>query len=507
MVSSLPQKLFHRLRLTAGAELRKKIWRLLVLRPTGIVPGYIHFRRGGTTKKRYGYQWDDERERGRLYREPRYHDQGEYQIPFGQNMDAWDGYDLEGSIKLASTSKPTARQLEVIESGGEILDTIDKETGYIVEHAVLKREGTPTVILNTQYQVVEKFQSLDIMRVCKAISLEVREVFYGENTFAFDTRARASITGYRHKDLKPSALSWQRSCVPAVPNDNGRPRTDQRLSTTMRNMFDKKRYQPTYTFEDSLMHFFNIIGPINASMVTKVKIEGHYKVTEAAWDGLPTGLSRILPVYSIILKRVCSNLRSLTIHMGTDTRPVYMGPGTVEHGRNDNRDEVKFYVADLEHEEPFDQSTGSQDEKIDAMVKRVVEDLPSLLELKLGDYKSSNMPEKDVKWGKSVQWIDVVDTRARQLYHPARSEAVGGLADTNFDYDNKRGYTGKDCNAKMQASSLHSPRTASHSGGQQHHSRGGRPWQDTGAANWKGKTLGSKLRGSFRSRRPGSGRR
>lgn len=464
-----------------------------MVRPTGIVPGHIHFRRGGTTKKRYGYQWDDERERGRIYRETYYYNQGGYEIPFGQNMDAWDGYDFKGSIKLASTSKPTARQLEVIESGGEILDTINKETGYIVEHTILKREGMPTVILNTQYQVVEKFQSLDIMRACKAASMEVREVFYSENIFVFDTRARASITGYRHKDLKPSALSWQRSCVPGLPNDNEKPMTEHRLSTTMRGMFDKKRYQPTYMFEDALMHFFNIVGPINASMVTKVKIEGHYKVTEGAWDGLPTGLPRLLPMYTIILKRVCTNLRSLALHMGTDTRPVYMGPGTVERRPIDNWDEVKFYNNDLEHEEPFDQSTGSQDEKIDAMVKRVVEALPSLLELKLGDYKSRNLPEKDVRWGRSVQWIDVVDNRARQLYRPPRNDAIDGLADTSSGYDNKRGYKGKACNAKMQAKSLHSPRAVSGNpwaGGGAQQSRG-KPWAKS--RNWRSTTRTSAV--------------
>lgn len=57
----------------------------------------------------------------------------------------------------------------------------------------------------------------------------------------------------------------------------------------------------------------------------------------------------------------------------------------------------------------------SDEEKIDNAVKKVVEGLPGLTHLQLGDYKSPGIGADDLKWGKSVCWLEFVKGRGSNL--------------------------------------------------------------------------------------------
>ncbi|PVH74858.1 hypothetical protein DL98DRAFT_658528 [Cadophora sp. DSE1049] len=121
------------------------------------------------------------------------------------------------------------------------------------------------------------------------------------------------------------------------------------------------------------------------------------------------------------------------------------------------------------------------------MAKRAVDALPSLLELKLGDHKSKDFPEKDVKWGRSIQWIDVVDARARKLYQPPNGGAVNGQRDTNSASEGgSRGESDGKQNGEVQQDALHPPSITSASGSQQYNNRGAGPWRNFGAGDVRG---------------------
>jgi hypothetical protein len=152
---------------------------------------------------------------------------------------------------------------------------------------------------------------------------------------------------------------------------------------------------------DPLMRFLWVTGPKNAARITRIKIEGHLHICFGVEDNhRPAGLSRIMQIYTPILKLAFTSLRSLTLHMGYDKECISMDKQVYELDNNS----FPLTVAD---DVPGDRGK-SDEEKLDRVVGRVVRELKGLKHLQLGDYKDEKIPSMDVKWGKVVRWMEVV---------------------------------------------------------------------------------------------------
>ncbi|KAG4433847.1 hypothetical protein IFR05_010665 [Cadophora sp. M221] len=311
---------------------------------------------------------------------------------------------------------------DLIRARKDIPDTVQNGTTTI--HTLFKKKEMPVMILNESDGRANSFTQFgygvrDLMVTCKQVGLEVAEVLYGENVFLFDTRREGKAfprpAGHDLTDFKASD-------IPGLTREAGMDQTEHQISLAIQYIFDKSRLQPKYVQEYPFMLFFNKISPTNAAHLNKIIIKGYFKVPELANIKEPIGLARILPIYATILSRVCPNLRALTLHMGTDTRPRSMCGERYryEHQLDGELDE-------LERFDRIDNSiTQTDDEMIDDAVKHLIQSLPSLAELKLGNYKSTSISRGDMRWGKSVRWIEMVEARALQSHTPVpdKSKAI-----------------------------------------------------------------------------------
>lgn len=110
--------------------------------------------------------------------------------------------------------------------------------------------------------------------------------------------------------------------------------------------------------------------------------------------------------------------------------------GTVNsHWRDDNSCPLK---TDDDH--PGDKGKTTEQKIYDA-VGALVEALPGLWELQLGDYKQAVIPDYDLQWGSSRRWMEVVKARLET------SEVVvtGNGDDEQREEDLNRGFRGHEC--------------------------------------------------------------
>jgi hypothetical protein len=149
------------------------------------------------------------------------------------------------------------------------------------------------------------------------------------------------------------------------------------------------------------------IGPYNASLLTKIKFESHFKVgyQSSENDPQPLGFAQLFPIYLAILRNLCGNLQELTLHTGIDKSGGYSK-------------EINYDTPDIKGP-----SNKTNEEIVDDAVGLLVKGLPWLRKLQLGNYKSLGDPEEDVDWGPSRRWVDVVNTRSTDdvLDHPCSS--------------------------------------------------------------------------------------
>jgi hypothetical protein len=250
---------------------------------------------------------------------------------------------------------------------------------------------------------VPGFNSLEILRTCKQISGEAAQVLYGENYFVFDTRGNAADPSRSFGERERGEFEALRYRIPGLEDRWGNSPSQGQVKRAIERLFDKKSYLPKFAFEDPLMRFFYEIGRENAKRLTKVKIEGHLNTRfRDETDRRPAGLGRVLPIYTLVLKDVCKDLRSLTLHMGYSEDYLYMG-SSWGHG-------YPTFPLPEKDDAPRDKEK-SEEEKIDAVVERVVRGLPGLRHLQLGDYKKAEMRDDDLEWGKARRWMGVVKER------------------------------------------------------------------------------------------------
>jgi hypothetical protein len=231
---------------------------------------------------------------------------------------------------------------------------------------------------------ISGFTNIPLLRTCKQTGVEGSKVLYGENNFVFD------IEGYHTW----KAFENEPERIPGIPDQDGNLPTEEQISLAINQIFDRSLRHPRFIWYDPLIHFLTKIGRDNAALLKRIKVKGIFRTTEAN----ELGFCEIFPIYTLVLNQACTNLRKITLHLGS---------------------EKQFLWQNLQGE------TGKTDEElIDDTMKALIEGLPDLQQLVLGDYEipctddgqpvwdaPSLKPSVD-EWGSLRKWAKIVDNRS-----------------------------------------------------------------------------------------------
>jgi hypothetical protein len=308
------------------------------------------------------------------------------------------------SFKTTWTTLPTREEKELINQGETTLpSSIDKETGETINNDIFKQDNDFIEVIHQKSVTVSGFDSIRVMRTCSTFHDEIADMLYGRNLFVFDARGNAIMQNH-WAEGNAQQFESLRFRIPGLEDQHGHTPTPRQVKRAIDRIFDKKSYLPTYAWEDPLLRFCYVIGRKNVQRLTKVKIEGHLQVCDRYGDNRqPAGLGRLMQIYTPVLKEVARNLRSLTLHLGFDQEYVNMS-------RVFSRGEMLSFNL-VEDDNACGDEGKSDEEKLDSIVGRIVEELRGLKHIQLGDYKKAEIPTHDTKWGKSVRWMEIVKKR------------------------------------------------------------------------------------------------
>lgn len=199
-------------------------------------------------------------------------------------------------------------------------------------------------------------------------------------------------------------------------------------------VFVRKEYVLQYAWEHPLLRFCHQVGRKNVARLTKIKIEGHlHTCIRDDSDRRPGGLGRVMQVYTTILREICKDLRSLTLHIGYDAECVNMTRV------------AKWMPFDCTEDDDIHDDKGKSDEeKLNRIVGHVVRELKGLQHLQLGDYKKAtirSIPVGDMKWGMAVKWMEVIKQRAEGVNAAGEYTGLSGLDNKRLarNHGNRRG--------------------------------------------------------------------
>lgn len=340
-------------------------------------------------RKIYQYQWEEFRQR--LY-------EGYCPTPSQHRDDTFE---------MAWTTSPTASQTKLIEAGEtELPTTNDEKTGAKINNVILKHSDKFIEIIHQMTITVSGFSGMGIMRTCSQLKNEVADMIYSGNTFLFDARGNAVERSFPWNETAAKEFEYLRHRIPGLEDSHGNPPRARQIGRAIERLFEKG-YLPRVAYEDPFLHFCWVIGKENVQRLTKIKIQGHlhagFNLDKS--DKRPFGLGRILPIYTVVLKEVARNLRSLTLHMRYDDECLDMDKST------------QWYPSfPLTRADDARGDEGKSDEeKLDSIVGRVVRELKGLKHLQLGDYRDAPIPTRDLKWGKAARWMEVVKNRSKDI--------------------------------------------------------------------------------------------
>lgn len=382
--------------LTAVAEIRQKIYRHLFHRPVGLVPGEIRYDHGGTFIKLYSYEWDiDDRHVDDDYCSP-----GRSYLPsYNETTRRW----VDKTWKTKSTKEEQAllesgalnRKYEDFFPDTFTLPTtnpyaaMNEDSGGVVSATrmytrdISKRgDFEPQVVNNIDVRITG-LCGISLLRTNKQIMEEATCVLYGENEFVFDTRGKKRYHLLRDGDggiHAYDAFSKDRHLIPELPLPDGRPPSPEQVDTAIDEMFSRDATQPIFNAKDPMTKFFNEIGPDNTSKIRSVQIKGFFKTADEDEEfkyNRPIGMAQTLPIYTTILNHVCKGLQRFSI--------FYDKCGALW----DDDVEEELDLAD--------------EERLDEIVGKVVDALPSLQKLNL-DHQYYWF-----RWGKAARWEVVVE--------------------------------------------------------------------------------------------------
>lgn len=155
-------------------------------------------------------------------------------------------------------------------------------------------------------------------------------------------------------------LDEARDSLPGSPDEYGNLPTEQQTSLLIEQLFNKQMNHPHFIWFDRLIHTLNRIGPLNCELLRTIKIKGAFGV-ETSWTS-PT-LCDLLPIYTKILSRAC-NIQKIILEL------------------SEKRGE-ELHNLGLDPDEDIQDRI---DTRIDNAIMTLVEGLPDLQQLQLGDY-------------------------------------------------------------------------------------------------------------------------
>lgn len=419
----------------------------MFVRPTGIVPGYAHFaddkeiyRRGwhdvwrSYRYRRYGYHWDDFRRGVYTY----FHGEYERDAPDSPVQSTR----LEQTFKITKTTRPTFEEQHLIDDGAiELPVTINENTGVMTENIIHRYQDGLVEIIRRREATITGFEGIAVARTCKQLMDEVSDAVYGGNTFVFDDRDKAA-NGHRWDERQVKEFNGLRYKIPGLPDKHGHPPSRRQIDNAIVGLFGKSSFQSTFNSENPFLRFCYEAGPEDVARLTKIKFQGHFKTAlHHTGDDVPIGLARLLPMYSTILKH-CGYLWSLTLNVGSSECGLCMGSYAGWPGSTSMRWEVDPALGDyLQFDNAEGENGKSEEAKIDNAVRKIVQALPQLKHLQLGDYKKPDEVEGDLKWGKAVRWMDVVNNRPNRFGQMLRGLATEVPDNGNRDkhYESNRG--------------------------------------------------------------------
>ena len=342
--------------------------------------------------RRYRYQWAERRQT--VQRHPN-HGWAQFEPEYRQGQSQ--------NLIITIPTEPTSPQLESIAQGERNLPyNLITDSGDQVGCEVISRGNVGDQffqIINHVEVVVQLLSGLSMLQANKQALAECSAVLYGENTFAFTTGLKGPLryqsVVHLHDEFRHFP-HW----IPGRPNKNGAPQTQRQLNKAINRMFVHDGFLPKFVGRDPMLQFFHRIGHANASLLTKVKIEGRMKTVyntlpNELLDNEPIGFGRILDILTIVLKNVCPNLRELTLHMEDRIQ------------NTNSKDRMRW------DNDPYDRLRKSDEQRIDEVVGKVVNTLDSLKALALvGQYPSISAFVDE--WGRSARWINIVKERTKK---------------------------------------------------------------------------------------------
>ncbi|KAK0101792.1 hypothetical protein ONS95_006942 [Cadophora gregata] len=220
-----------------------------------------------------------------------------------------------GGLQIAWRRRPTPEQAKLIEAGTFSTSSVNEEQqlpgmsyneeldAEVVQYVC--RRGTYSVqVINRAMVKIAGIQGISLMSSWKQILPEYRAVFYGENTFVFDTRGQDPYTHHRGVHASDAFKRYSHQC-PGLPLADGTV-SHRNTERSITHMFDKDARHQSFISRDPLKKFFRETSQENASAISKVIIKGYFRPVEENERSKykrPLGFGRILPMHATILKK------------------------------------------------------------------------------------------------------------------------------------------------------------------------------------------------------------
>lgn len=298
-------------------------------------------------------------------------------------------------------------KVKKIARGATKLRDIVRLGNKIEQRSIRMRKDFGAQIIHKKAVILTCIEGISLLRSCKSILTLGSAVLYGENTFVFDTRGGRDSPGlHPAHHLRSNFLD-----IPGVADEDGMPQTTAQTRTAIDNIFDRYRSHTEFIMTNPLTRFFLEIGRSDASDITNVVLYGHFHSRRDKYREI-LSFEQILPIQMVILGDVCKKLNKVTLHdddYGHDRHPYFNEKWSIEKKRAIDGSEI-----------------------IDGAVQKLVEGLPMMRELQLGDYRF--VPKKNCgydvgvrgsrrfnavtqpgdEWKSSLQWMNRVEKRARR---------------------------------------------------------------------------------------------
>jgi hypothetical protein len=321
------------------------------------------------------------------------------------------------------TTNATDTQLAMIDNGNvkvskggvcTLPEIYDSELGAKVSHYVCRHGDYPTKIVNMAGLYTTGILGVNILRTCTKFRDEGAPVLYGGNSFVMGTRGQSPFKNHRGVHEFDS-LNAHCDLVPGLPTEDGTPHSRRQTLSALNFMFENRSSHQPFMRRDPLATFLRTIGRTNASYITNITIEGHFKTAENDWryrNNRPITFAHILPIHFTILAHATPNFTKLAIYQGYNNA---------------------LWEDDLDGQLGL-----SDEERYDEVVRNLVNDIPGLESLHLANY-SFKAPEEieggneeaEAKQrkrmarpcGKALRWEGIVDDRYKQRKKELRLRA------------------------------------------------------------------------------------